>query len=101
MPQLEEDSQDFIFHQNGAPPHFHNDVRRYLNEHLPQRWIDRTGRDDKELLKWPLRSPDMAACDFFLWSFIKDKVFVPPLPRDLVELLGRIRNECGRKWNIA
>ncbi|GFY39944.1 uncharacterized protein TNIN_84641 [Trichonephila inaurata madagascariensis] len=35
----------------------------------------------------------MTFCDFFLWGFIKDKVFVPPLPRDLVELRGRIRNE--------
>ncbi|GFX78647.1 uncharacterized protein TNCV_30871 [Trichonephila clavipes] len=31
--------------------------------------------------------------DFFLWGFIKDKVFVPSLPRDLVELRDRIRNE--------
>ncbi|GFS59605.1 uncharacterized protein TNIN_445491 [Trichonephila inaurata madagascariensis] len=53
MPQLEEDSQDFIFHQDESPPHFYNDVRRYLNEHLPQRL---TGRDDKALLKWPPRS---------------------------------------------
>lgn len=91
MPQLEEDSQDFIFQQDGAPPHFHNDVRWYLNEHLPQRWIGRTGRDDEALLKWPPRSPDMTPCDFFLWGFVKDRVFVPPLPRDLMELRERIR----------
>ncbi|PSN43404.1 hypothetical protein C0J52_26690, partial [Blattella germanica] len=92
IPQLEEDSQDFIFQQDGAPPHFHNDVRMYLNEQLPQRWIGRTGRDDEALLKWPPMSPDMTPCDFFLWGCIKDKVFVPPLPRDLVELRGRIRD---------
>ena len=53
MPQLEEDSQDFIFQQDGAPPYFHN--------------------------------------DFFLWVFVKDRVFVPPLPRDLMELREQIR----------
>ena len=91
MPQLEEDSQDFIFQQDGAPPHFHNDVRWYLNKHLPQRWVRHTGCDDEVLLKWPQRSPDMTPCDFFLWGFVKDRVFVPPLPRDLMELRERIR----------
>ena len=74
MPKLEEDSQDFIFQQDGAPPHFHNDVRWYLNEHIPQRWIGRTGRDDEALMKWPPRSPDMTPCDFFLWGFVKDSL---------------------------
>ncbi|GFY65611.1 uncharacterized protein TNIN_224361 [Trichonephila inaurata madagascariensis] len=71
------------------PPHFHNDMRRYLKEHLPQR--GRTDRDDKALLKWPMRSPDIMPCDFFLRGFIKD--IFPQLPRDLVELCGQIRNE--------
>jgi len=33
----------------------------------------------------------MTPCDFFLWDFVKDRVFVPPLPRDLMELRERIR----------
>jgi hypothetical protein len=28
--------------------------------------------------------------DFFLWGFVKDKVFVPPLPANVVELQTRI-----------
>ena len=28
---------------------------------------------------WPPRSPDLTVCDFFLWSFVKDNVYVPPL----------------------
>jgi hypothetical protein len=31
------------FQQGGAPPHWHNQVSRFLNETLPQRWIGRTG----------------------------------------------------------
>ncbi|GFT41975.1 transposable element Tcb1 transposase [Trichonephila clavipes] len=62
-----------------------------MNKHLPQHWIDRTGRDDKALLKWPPRSPDMTPCDFIFWGFMKDKVFVAPLPLDFMEIhLGHI-----------
>jgi len=39
---------------------------------------------------WPPRSPDLTVCDFYLWSFVKDKVFVPPLPAELEELKTRI-----------
>ena len=39
MPQLQEYSEDFILQQDGAPPHFHFDVRAHLNANLPGRWI--------------------------------------------------------------
>jgi hypothetical protein len=35
MPQLQEDSKDFILQQDGAPPHFHFDVCTHLNANLP------------------------------------------------------------------
>ena len=35
-------------------------------------------------------SPDLARCDFFLWGYIKDRVFVPPFPVSLNELKQRI-----------
>ena len=38
----------------------------------------------------PLRSPDMTPCDFFLWEYVKERVYVPPLPADLDELPNRI-----------
>ncbi|KAJ4447280.1 hypothetical protein ANN_09284 [Periplaneta americana] len=53
--------------QDGAPPHFHNAVRAYLNTEMSDRWIGRAG----------------------------DRVFVPPLPRDLEELKTRIREAAG------
>ena len=31
-------------------------------------------------------SPDLTPCDFFLWRYIKDRFFVPPLPVSLNEL---------------
>jgi len=29
-------------------------------------------------------------CDFFLWGYVKDQVFVLPLPYDLTDLKARI-----------
>ncbi|GFG35807.1 hypothetical protein Cfor_03971 [Coptotermes formosanus] len=37
MPQLQEDREYFIFQQDGAPPHFHFDVRVHLNANLAGR----------------------------------------------------------------
>ena len=71
-------------------PHFHNEVRRYLNNVLPRRWIGRGCERDNRLMPWPARSPDLTPCDFFLWGYIKDKVYVPPLPNDLGDLKRRI-----------
>ena len=30
-------------------------------------------------------------CDFFLWGYVKDQVYVPPLPARIPELKVRIR----------
>lgn len=38
------------------------------------------------LIQWPLKSSDLPPCDFFLWEYIKDKVFIPPFSVDLAEL---------------
>jgi len=43
------------------------------------------------LLAWPPRSPDATPCDFFLWGYVKDQVYVPPLPASIPELKVRIR----------
>ena len=37
-------------------------------------------------MHWPPRSPDLTPCDFFLSGFIKNNVFVPPVPVNLQEL---------------
>ena len=67
-----------IYQQDGAPPHFHHDFHGYLNDALPSRWIGRTSKDDSPLLPWPPRSPDLTPCDFFLWGYVKEHMFVPP-----------------------
>jgi len=82
MPQLNEDSNDYIFQQDGFPAHY-KDVRWYLNRNLPQRWIVRKRKEDVTLLRWPPRSPDLTPCDFFFLGFVKDIVFVSSLLANL------------------
>jgi hypothetical protein len=82
MPQLQEDSVDFIFQQDGAPPHFHFDVRTHLSANLPVVGLGASD-NDPPLLPCPPRSPDLTP---FLWGYIKDRVYVPPMQRDLPQL---------------
>ena len=69
--------------------------------------VGRTGQEDDALTRWPPRSPDLTPYDFFLWGFVKDTVFVPPLPANLEDLRNRItaavtlvdRDMLTRVWN--
>jgi hypothetical protein len=70
--------------QDGAPPHFANSVREWLDTKFPGRWLGRRGPHE-----WPARSPDLTLCDFFLWGWAKDKVHRTK-PRPLEELESRI-----------
>ena len=68
-------SSQIIFQQDGAPPHWARPLRDWLNENLPNRWIGRENHDDQHI-PWPPRSPDLTPLDYFLWGFIKSKVYV-------------------------
>ena len=35
------------------------------------------------LLAWPPRSPNATPCGFLLWAYVKDQVYVPPLPASI------------------
>jgi hypothetical protein len=66
VPPLQEDSEDFILQQDGAPPHFHFHIRAHLSTNLPCHWIRRASHNDSSLLLWPPLSPDLTPCDSFL-----------------------------------
>jgi hypothetical protein len=91
QPQLNKDNADFILQMYGALPHFHRHIREILKQHLPLRRIGNGTNDDHMLLAWPPRSPGATPCDFFLWRYIKNQVYVPPLPANIPELKVRIR----------
>jgi len=71
------------------PPPFSHECTGVFNR-VQQRWIGRAAKGDNQLLPWPPLSPDLTSCDFFLWRFVKDSVYVPPLPMSLKELRDRI-----------
>jgi transposase len=64
------DSTEIFYMQDGAPPHYAQSVRQFLDETFPGRWIGRRGP-----IEWPARSPDLTPTDFFLWGVIKDRVY--------------------------
>ena len=67
MPQLaDEEALGYIYQQDGAPPHWHKEIREYLNEHLPGRGVGRAAATDNTFSTWPPRSPDLTVCDFLL-----------------------------------
>ena len=86
FPKMRNYGDDYIFQQDGAPPHFALRVRRYLDQKLQTRWIGRAGPT-----AWPPRSPDLTPCDFFLWGYVKDYVF-RELPTTITELKANIRD---------
>jgi hypothetical protein len=65
-----------IFHQTVVPCGFNKMVvrptRLWLRRLFPQPVISRFGD-----VPWPLRSPDLTSPDFFLWAYLKSKVYSP------------------------
>ena len=66
---------ELVFIQNGAPPHWCTNVRKWLKKNLPGRWIGRGGPHICNIT-WPTRSPNMTKMNYFLWGYIKSKVYV-------------------------
>lgn len=71
---------------DGAPPHYHREVRQFLNANFQNRWIGRNGFQN-----WPPRSPDLTPPDFFLWGYIKGIVNNTP-PTTPYDMKMRLRH---------
>ena len=63
-------------------------LHTYINTQLIYRVIRNDFPGSNNL---PPRSPDATLCDFFLWGYVKDHVYVPPLPASIPEMKIRIR----------
>jgi hypothetical protein len=77
-------TKKIIFQQDGAPAHYDLDVRAWLHQKFPGKWIGRRGP-----IEWAARSPDLTPLDFFLWGYLKQKVYATPT-RDLNHLRCKI-----------
>jgi hypothetical protein len=74
----------FSFKPPDSIPLLQSEATSYLNRTMVA-WIGRGG-----MIAWPTRSPDLTPLDFLVWGYVKDKVFVPPLPASFEELRTRI-----------
>jgi hypothetical protein len=82
----EEFQPQVVLQQDGTLPHWGLLVRQFLDATFSNRW---TGRDGPT--PWPPRSPDITPLDFFLWGYVKDKVYSTPVP-GIDTLEARIRD---------
>lgn len=81
--------QTLWYQQDGASIHTTLAVRRFLDRKFGRKWIGRYSN-----YPWPARSPDLTPLDFFLWGYLKSKVYLQRPFRDLDHLENTIR-ECA------
>ena len=79
------------FQQGGATAHTATASMCVLREMSPQHVISSAGN-----VPWPARSPDLSACDYFLWGggHLKSRVFMCQ-PWTIVELQQSIKEEIA------
>ena len=75
------------FQQDAATAHTARSTMDFLRSIFPGKVISRFGD-----VPWPARSPDLTSPDFFLWGYLKEKVYASPI-HSIDELKERIREE--------
>ena len=78
------DVDDMWFQQDGATCHTANETMALLRNKFNGRVISRNGD-----VNWPPRSCDLTTLDFFLWGYLKEKVYVDK-PATIQELKDEI-----------
>jgi len=81
--------EEMWFQQDGATAHTTRASMTFVRPMFPQHVVSRFDH-----VPWPPRSPDLCACDFFLWGYLKSKVCVRK-PRTVDELKVSIREEIA------
>ena len=75
------------FQQDGATAHTANESITIVRNMFPGHLISRFGD-----VPWTPRSPDLSTCDFFLWGYLKSRVYAHK-PRTLNDLKEAIHQE--------
>ena len=84
-------SELLIFQQDGARPHSSDMVMELLNDTFSNRVIANGTQSHPAPIAWPPRSPDLTPCDYFLWGWMKGRIFHRDQPpRTLGELRAAI-----------
>lgn len=63
-------ANQIYYQQDGAPAHNSRIVRQFLQVNFADKIISTNGP-----IRWPPRSPDLTPPDFFLWGYVKDKLY--------------------------
>ncbi|KAL0879455.1 hypothetical protein ABMA27_003206 [Loxostege sticticalis] len=74
---------------DGATCHTSNQAMEAVNELFPNKVISPRGN-----INWPPRSPDLSPLDYFLWGYLKSKVYEDN-PRNLTQLKQNISSEMA------
>lgn len=90
MPNLRSRRRNLIYMQDGAAPHVALRVRQFLLDTFGDRVISRFFP-----WNWPARSPDLNPCDFFLWGYLKGRVFQHHHPATIADLKTAITFEIS------
>jgi hypothetical protein len=87
-------TEEMFFQQHGATSHTARDSVAAVRNLFPKHVISRYGD-----ITWPARLPDLSACDFFLWGYLKSRLQSSSTPHSSgVETLNSARrqtNSCG------
>lgn len=79
-----EEVENAWFQQDGAPVHNTRLVAEILEGMFQDRWIGNNGP-----FHWPARSPDLTPLDFYIWGYVKNKVYTEPVTtKD--NMMGRV-----------
>lgn len=81
------DYKKYFFQQDGATPHTATAVQTWLGRRFQEKFINKN--------LWPPRSPDLNPCDFFLWGYLKERVY-NPIPKTLDDLKANLEREIKK-----
>jgi len=83
-------NENTLFQQDGATSHTARMSMNAVKALFPKRVVSRNGD-----IPCPTpRSPDLTPCDYFLWGYLKTKVFETK-PRTIADLKQRIQDEVA------
>ena len=80
-----------VFSIRQTPPHFSHKRLGWLRENF--------GKDidvRKADFGWPTNSPDLNPADFFLWGYLKERVYLEPVPKTIKQLKDNIRRKAKK-----
>ncbi|GBO03872.1 hypothetical protein AVEN_149986-1 [Araneus ventricosus] len=82
------DLRNVWFQHEDTPAHKVSSVQQYIRDTFQQQVIEYSG-----CVEWPTRSPDLNPLDFFLWGYIKQRVYATSTST-LQELRNCITDAC-------